>query len=144
VCTDLQEFTTVVGPRRSVLKFVERSGHPEPPGLAARSTMPTVWQRHELVSPATLIDLAPLSDDFTEADSPAVAVVHHSGHSSFAVAAELQAELLVGDPINPFAVARPSLRAGLPIRWQCRGIRTFGTNSGDAPHSIRHADRAQH
>jgi hypothetical protein len=93
MCTDDQQFTTIVGPRRSLTRLLE---------ILPRTT---VAFRHHLTSRPTLIDLAavPRDDvtppgDFTHPYSPAVAVVFHEGSSSFAVADELQAELLVGNP----------------------------------------------
>jgi subtilisin family serine protease len=86
VCTDDQEFTTVVGPLRSVEQF-----------LAVFQDM-LVAGRHDLR--ARLIDLAHISSAFRDPDSPAVGVIEHGSGQGFTVAAELQAELLVGHPAH--------------------------------------------
>jgi hypothetical protein len=87
MCTDEQEFTTVVGPRRSVAEFVE---------LFPRSN---VADRHR-IEQAQLIDLAGLSDAFLDPASPTVAVIEHAMGQSFSIAAELQAQFLAGDPYD--------------------------------------------
>lgn len=86
MCTDDQTFTTVVGPRQSVEQLVE---------IFPKTA---VAARHQLASPPQLIDLVHILSAFSDSKSPAVAVIHHGTSQGFPVAAELQAELLAGDP----------------------------------------------
>jgi hypothetical protein len=83
MCTDDQTFTTIVGPRRSVKRLLE----------IFSDTMVAV--RHDLRS-VELIELTRASPEFADLESPAVVVVYHTASKGFAVAAELQAELMTG------------------------------------------------
>ena len=105
---DPQSFTTVMGPRASVIRFLNRL-----PSFAA-------YERYDLSAwEARLIDLAELDGSvgelFRRDEAPAVGVVTHSADARFCVAADLQAELMVGpaagdvDPM-PELLCEPGFR----------------------------------
>src|SRR5215211_5992282 len=90
MCEDVEGYTTVVGPLWEVKQFRERW-----------SEFAT-FQRFDLDQPEPrLIDLAELEghvgDQFRDGSAPAVAVVAHSAGVGFRFAAQLQAELLIGN-----------------------------------------------
>lgn len=83
MCTDDQDFSTIVGPRSSVERLQEIFSK-----LLA-------YDRHDISEPR-VVDLSAVHDAFYDPASPTVAVVYHPEGEGFRVTASIQAELLGG------------------------------------------------